>query len=47
MVMSHLGRPIEGEYNPEFSLQPVADYLAAALNVPVRLAKRLFKWCRS
>lgn len=39
MVMSHLGRPIEGEYNPEFSLQPVADYLAAALNVPVRLAK--------
>ena len=39
MVMSHLGRPIEGEYNPEFSLQPVANYLAAALNVPVRLAK--------
>jgi len=37
MVMSHLGRPIEGEYNPEFSLQPVADYLAAALNFPVRL----------
>jgi len=39
MVMSHLGRPTEGEYNPEFSLQPVADYLAAALNVPVRLVK--------
>ena len=39
MVMSHLGRPTEGEYNEAFSLQPVADYLAAALNVPVRLAK--------
>ncbi len=39
MVMSHLGRPTEGEYNEEFSLQPVADYLAAALNAPVRLAK--------
>ncbi|NQZ22168.1 MAG: phosphoglycerate kinase [Colwellia sp.] len=37
MVMSHLGRPTEGEYNEEFSLQPVADYLAAALNAPVRL----------
>ncbi|NQZ79739.1 MAG: phosphoglycerate kinase [Colwellia sp.] len=39
MVMSHLGRPTEGEYNEEFSLKPVADYLAAALNLPVRLAK--------
>jgi phosphoglycerate kinase len=37
MVMSHLGRPTEGEYNADFSLQPVADYLSAALNVPVRL----------
>jgi len=39
MVMSHLGRPTEGEYNEEFSLKPVADYLAAALNYPVRLVK--------
>ena len=39
MVMSHLGRPTEGEYNEEFSLQPVVDYLAAALNTPVRLVK--------
>jgi phosphoglycerate kinase len=39
MIMSHLGRPTEGEYNEEFSLKPVADYLAAALNVPVHLAK--------
>lgn len=39
MIMSHLGRPTEGEYNEEFSLKPVVDYLAAALNVPVHLAK--------
>lgn len=38
MVMSHLGRPTEGEFNPEFSLQPVVDYLANALDCPVRLA---------
>ena len=37
MVMSHLGRPTEGEYDASFSLQPVVDYLAAALNYPVRL----------
>lgn len=37
MVMSHLGRPTEGEFNSEFSLAPVVDYLAAALNYPVRL----------
>ncbi|MBL4910386.1 MAG: phosphoglycerate kinase [Alteromonadaceae bacterium] len=39
MVMSHLGRPTEGEAVEEFSLQPVADYLAGALNYPVRLVK--------
>ena len=27
LVMSHLGRPTEGEYNEEFSLQPVVDNL--------------------
>jgi phosphoglycerate kinase len=37
MVMSHLGRPVEGEFNSEFSLQPVVDYLNDALDVPVRL----------
>ena len=25
MVTSHLGRPKEGEYNPEFSLEPVVQ----------------------
>ncbi|MCH2055401.1 MAG: phosphoglycerate kinase [Thalassotalea sp.] len=39
MVMSHLGRPTEGEYDEAFSLKPVADYLSAALNYPVRLVK--------
>ncbi|BDM63511.1 phosphoglycerate kinase [Shewanella sp. NFH-SH190041] len=38
MVMSHLGRPTEGEFNAEFSLQPVVNYLAQALDCPVRLA---------
>mgnify|MGYP000527762333 FL=1 len=33
MVMSHLGRPTEGEYNEEYSLAPVADYLNDALAV--------------
>ncbi|MGP1930789.1 MAG: phosphoglycerate kinase, partial [Arsenophonus sp. ET-DL12-MAG3] len=37
MVTSHLGRPIEGEYNEEFSLKPIVDYLANKLNYPVRL----------
>ena len=39
MIMSHLGRPTEGEYCEEYSLKPVADYLAGAINYPVRLVK--------
>ena len=40
MVISHLGRPTEGEYAEEFSLKPVADYIATKLpNVSVRLEK--------
>ncbi|MDO6617892.1 MULTISPECIES: phosphoglycerate kinase [unclassified Shewanella] len=38
MVMSHLGRPTEGEFNAEFSMQPVVNYLQAALDCPVTLA---------
>lgn len=38
MVMSHLGRPEEGVYDAEASLQPVVDYLANAIAAPVRLA---------
>ncbi len=37
LIMSHLGRPTEGEFDPQFSLQPVADYLATALGQPVPL----------
>ncbi len=39
MVTSHLGRPVEGEYNEQYSLQPVVSYLCEALSVPVRLIK--------
>jgi phosphoglycerate kinase len=39
MVTSHLGRPTEGEYNEEFSLLPVVNYLKDKLSSPVRLAK--------
>ncbi len=39
MVMSHLGRPTEGEYAEEFSLQPVVNYLQKVLDCPVRLEK--------
>ena len=38
MVMSHLGRPEEGVFDQESSMQPVVDYLAQALAAPVRLA---------
>lgn len=37
MVMSHLGRPTEGQAEPQFSLQPVADRLADLLQVQVPL----------
>lgn len=39
MVMSHLGRPTEGQYEDEFSLKPVVDYLQDVLDCPVRLEK--------
>lgn len=37
MVMSHLGRPEEGQYDAEFSMAPIARYLAEHLAFPVRL----------
>jgi phosphoglycerate kinase len=39
MVTSHLGRPIEGKYSEENSLQPIAEYLGGLLLCPVRLQK--------
>ena len=39
LVVSHLGRPTEGDYNPEFSMRPIADYLSTALDCEVRFAE--------
>ncbi len=39
MLMSHLGRPTEGEYDEAFSLAPVAAHLSGLLGKPVRLIK--------
>lgn len=35
IVLSHLGRPEEGRFDKRFSMQPIADYLAANLSYPV------------
>ncbi len=37
MVMSHLGRPTEGEADSKFSLQPVAEHLSGLLGTDVTL----------
>jgi phosphoglycerate kinase len=37
MVMSHLGRPTEAEYDPQYSLQPVAERLSELLGQTVQL----------
>ncbi|MDP6103501.1 MAG: phosphoglycerate kinase [Gammaproteobacteria bacterium] len=37
ILMSHRGRPVEGQPSDEFSLQPVADRLTELLNINVRL----------
>ena len=39
MVMSHLGRPVEGEYDESLSLAPVAQALTDALGVNVSLVR--------
>lgn len=39
MVTSHLGRPTEGQYEEQFSLKPVADYIGKLLGKNVRLIK--------
>ncbi len=39
VLMSHLGRPKGKGYEKEFSLKPVADYLAAKLGRPVQFAE--------
>ncbi len=37
MLMSHLGRPSEGQSEPQYSLQPVADHLSELLGQKVPL----------
>ncbi|MFT4767249.1 MAG: phosphoglycerate kinase [Glaciecola sp.] len=37
ILMSHLGRPEEGEFDAQFSLEPVARHLSTLLELPVRL----------
>jgi len=39
ILMSHLGRPTEGEFDADASLQPVATRLSELLSLPVRLEK--------
>jgi len=39
LLLSHLGRPVEGQYDAQFSLQPVAERLSALLGQPVRLER--------
>ena len=39
ILMSHLGRPTEGQYDPQQSLQPVADYLGDMLGIEILLVK--------
>ena len=46
MVMSHLGRPAEGVPEEKYSLQPVADALAAALGQDVPLVKDWIDDCK-
>ncbi len=39
MIMSHLGRPTEGEYSDEFSMAPVAAHMSELMGREVKLVK--------
>jgi phosphoglycerate kinase len=39
MLMSHLGRPVEGEFDEALSLRPVAEHLSGLLDLPVKVIK--------
>ena len=39
MIMSHLGRPVEGEFVDEFSLLPIVNYLKEETDLKVRFVK--------
>ncbi len=39
ILMSHLGRPVEGEFDPQFSMAPVAAHLSGLLGADVVLVE--------
>ncbi len=39
ILLSHLGRPVEGQYDEKFSMAPVAEHLSGLIGKPVRLQK--------
>ncbi len=39
MVMSHLGRPVEGEFDEAFSMAPVGHHMAALLDRELKMVK--------
>jgi phosphoglycerate kinase len=39
ILLSHLGRPVEGQYDRKFSMAPVAEHLSGLIGKPVRLQK--------
>ena len=41
ILLSHLGRPTEGEFDERFSLRPVAEYLQKELGQPVSLVSSI------
>ncbi|MBQ9536718.1 MAG: phosphoglycerate kinase [Desulfovibrionaceae bacterium] len=41
ILLSHLGRPTEGEFDAKFSLQPIATYLSKELGHTVKVAATL------
>ena len=41
LLVSHLGRPIEGNFDEKFSLKPVTEYLGTIINRPCELIASL------
>ena len=39
ILLSHLGRPVEGQYEEKFSMAPVAEHLSGLIGKPVRMQK--------
>ncbi len=39
ILLSHLGRPVEGKFNDKFSMAPVAEHLSGLLGLTVRFQK--------